>query len=181
MPLVTTPGAADADSYASVVEMDDYHADHLYATAWTALTSGEKVAAGIMATRLLDAMPRAWTGSAVNSTQALGWPRSSMLSRNGFAISITAIPTPLKNAEAELARQLAEENLLETDTVVAKGILSLRAGPVALTFKETRDSDDALLAMIPDAVIALLVPSWLISLAELEEDDARTGLVVEVL
>ena len=181
MPLVTTPGAADADSYASVAEMDAYHVDHLYASAWTALTSGEKVAAGIMSTRLLDAMPRAWTGGAVNSTQALGWPRTGMLTRNGFAVAITAIPAPLKNAEAELARQLAEENLLETDTVVAKGVTSLKAGPVALTFKDTMDREDALLAMIPDAVITLLVPSWLISLAELADDDERNGLVVEVL
>ncbi len=181
MPLVTTPGAAGADSYASVAEMDAYHDNHLYASAWTAMTSGEKVAGGVMATRLLDAMPRAWTGTAVDSTQALGWPRKSMQTRNGFAIAVTMIPSELKNAEAELARQLKEENLLETDTVIAKGIKSLKAGPVALTFKETMERSDALLAMIPDAVIAMLVPSWLISLADLAEDDERTGLVVEVL
>ncbi len=103
-----------------------------------------------------------------------------MLTRNGFGIANTVIPAPLKNAEAELARQLAEENLLETDTVVAKGITSLKAGPVALKFKETMDREDALLAMIPDAVIALLVLSWLIEIADLDDGD-RTGLVIEVL
>lgn len=179
MALVTTPGGATANSYASLAEANAYHTDHLYASAWVAALDPEKEAGLIMATRLLDAMPRAWTGGAKSVVQALGWPRTGMSSRNGFALATTKIPVPLKNAEAELARQLIEGNLTETDAVAAKGIKSLKAGPVALTFKETLDITNSLLAMIPDAVIMLLVPSWLVDVADLEED--RTGLVIEVL
>lgn len=180
MALDTTPGGASADSYASLVEMNAYHTAHLYSEAWTAASDSDKEAGGIMMTRLLDGMPRAWTGLASTSTQALGWPRKGMLTRNGYGIANNKIPQALKNAEAEGARQLIEENLLETDSVTAKGITSLKAGPVALTFKKTRDIQDALLAMIPDAVISLLVPSWLIEIADLDDGD-RTGLVIEVL
>ncbi len=180
MTLDSTPGGAAANSYASLSEMNAYHATHLYSDAWDAASDPEKEAGGIMATRLLDGMPRAWTGLASTATQVLGFPRKGMLTRNGFAIPIIKIPTPLKNAEAELARQLIEENLLETDSVTAKGITSLKAGPVALTFKKTRDIQDALLAMIPDAVISLLVPSWLIDIEDLDNGE-RSGLVIEVL
>jgi len=177
--LDTTPGGASADSYASLAEADTYHTNHLYASVWDAASDPQKESGLIMAARLLDAMPRAWTGNAVNSTQALGWPRSGMLTRNGFEILQTVIPSPLKNAQSELARQLLAADLTETNAVAAQGIKSLKAGPVALAFKDGLDIDTSLLAMIPDAVIALLVPSWLIDVADITED--RDGLVVEVL
>ncbi len=180
MALVTTPGAAGANSYASLAFASGYHSNHLYSSAWFAASEDEQTSGLIMATRLLDGMPRAWTGLASTAVQALGFPRKGMLTRNGYGIPTGKIPDPLKNAECELARQLIEENLLETDSVTAKGITSLKAGPVALTFKKTRDIQDALLAMIPDAVISLLVPSWLIDIEDLD-DGERSGLIVEVL
>lgn len=180
MALDTTPGGPSADSYATLAYASGYHSNHLYSSAWFSASEDDQESGLIMATRLLDAMPRAWTGLASAGTQALGWPRKGMQTRNGYGIPIGKVPNPLKNAECELARQLIEGNLTETDSVVAKGITSLKAGPVAITFKKTMDIGDALLAMIPDAVITLLVPSWLIDIEDLDNGE-RSGLVIEVL
>lgn len=181
MALVTTPGDASADSYASVVEADAYHLTHLYASVWTLASETIKEQALQMAARLLDGMPGAWTGAAAASTQALGWPRSGMLSRNGFAIEEDAIPNNLKYAQSEYARQLIAGDRTADNSVIAQGITGLTASSVSLQFKDTLDQLNAQYAMVPDAVHALLVDSWLETEAEVRGDDTREGLVAEVL
>ena len=47
-------GLANANSYADATDGNAYHEGHLYATAWNAATTGQKEAALVMATRLLD-------------------------------------------------------------------------------------------------------------------------------
>jgi len=185
MNFVTTPGASDANSYATLAEADSYHEGHLYASAWALAASGEKIIALIMSTRLLDAMPGAWTGSASLETQALGWPRSGMLSRNGYAIASGTIPVDLKNAEAEFARQLIGSDLTETNAIVAQGISSLSAGPVSLSFQQSEEQylalrqKDSQNAIIPDVVRLLLVPSWLKD--PRDEQVQYRGMIAEVL
>jgi hypothetical protein len=61
----------------------------------------------------------------------------------------------LKNAVAELALQLLQSDLTQDNAISVQGITSLRAGPVSLTFKDSIDTK-----VIPDAVWALLPPSW---------------------
>lgn len=187
--IVVTPAAADANSYGSVEEGDAYHEAHLYGDDWTDASETEKAAALVMATRLLDAMPRAWTGSASTETQALGWPREGMLSRNGYALASGEIPVDLKNAEFEFARQLLTADRTADNAITIQGIASVKAGSVAVTFKDSSAEGvderlamrrrDSLEAMVPDAVIVLLVPSWLVDVRE--EDAEYDGLVSEVL
>ncbi len=183
MPLITTAGAADANSYASLAEANAYCSGHLYASGWFALSDTQKESALIMTGRGLDGMPRAWTGTASTATQAMGWPRIGMLSRNGFAIESGAVPVDLKNAQSEFALQLASTNLMATSDIVAQGITSVKAGPVAVTFKESTEEDAALARrwalemQVPDAVIALLVPSWLLD--PRDQDAPWEGFLVE--
>lgn len=178
MALVPTPGAADANTYASLAEFNAYAANRLPALAWfTAATDGQKEAALQAAARELDAC-FAWTGSAVDAVQALTWPRSGMLTRNGFAIATTAIPTELKNAQCEMALQLGAGDRLGDNSALEKGITSLKAGSVALTFSDVKSSQSSsyeaadinirrkqsdlnyVSPVIPDEVRRLLVPSW---------------------
>lgn len=133
----------------------------------------------IMAARLLDAMPQAWTGAASTSTQALGWPRTGMESRNGYTLASGVIPNDLKYAQFEYALKLIAGDLTAGNDVIAQGIKSIKAGPVSLAFKETLARADALAQMIPDVVVALLVPSWLID--PRDEDAPYTGLVFDSL
>lgn len=164
--LITTPGAADANSYADLDEAAAYNESRLYADAWADFDNKE--AALIMATRLLDGLV-IWTGAAASATQSLCWPRSGMLSRNGFAIPNDEIPTELKEACAEYARQLTVKDFSADDDVIVSGIQSLRAGSVSLSFKDRSADAQKLIGLypdvtslrnIPDAVIYLLVPSW---------------------
>ena len=71
-----TVGSADANSYSTIAEADAYHSAHLYATAWTALTTDQKCQALQMGTRLLDTMID-WHGRVVSDTQRLMWPRGA--------------------------------------------------------------------------------------------------------
>lgn len=177
MALVETPGAADANTYASLAEFNAYAAARVPALAWfTAAADPAKEAALQAAARELDAC-FAWTGVAVDEVQALTWPRSGMVSRNGYAIATTAIPVDLKNAQCELALQMGAADRLGDNDPLLKGITSIRAGSVALTFSDaqaaqsSREAADIAIrrrqsdlnyvsTVIPDEVRRLLVPSW---------------------
>lgn len=192
MPLITTPGASNADSYASVAEADLFNGTNLYASGWQTAVQADKENALRMATRGLDDMPAAWTGKpSVPAVQALGWPRIGMRNRNDFGIATNAIPTDLKNATSEYARLILENDLLSESSASAtadSGIQSVDAGGVRVTFKSKDkkeektggwDQADARMASVPSSVIALLVKSWLLDPRDIEVP--YTGLVAEVL
>src|SRR5678815_4418488 len=103
--LIATPGAADANTYATDIEADAYNESRLHTEDWTNASDTDKEAALIDAARLLDASFK-WTGTPASSVQALTWPRTGMFTRNGFPIDPTIIPLELKNAQSEFARQL---------------------------------------------------------------------------
>ena len=183
--LVTTPAAANANSYATLVEATTYNEAHGYGSVW-AIPSGEQIAKLIRACRFLDTMPGAWTGAAATAAQVLGWPRTGMKSRNDFAIASGEIPSELKDAQAEFARHLVEEDSTESNVILALGITSVKAGPVAVAFgnalsqrEAAVNSNRAYAMMIPDSVKVLLVPSWLSD--PRDEDAVYSGLLVEAL
>lgn len=178
MALVTTPGSATADSYATVAEFDTYRANRLPAIAWAVTaTTAQKEAALVMAARLLDAL-FTWTGAAVDDVQALAWFRSGMFTRNGFPIPTSgaaSIQQPLKDAQSEFALQLGNTDLVSDDDALKSNLASVKAGSVAVSFKNldtsTVEGLDMLIfrlnseyfylsKIVPDAVRQLLVPSW---------------------
>jgi hypothetical protein len=126
-----------------------------------------------MATRVLDMMAvphrtlrflngmhfyytsRQWTGAPTSATQRLAWPRTGMFDRNGNAIGSTIIPQELKDAESELAGQLAITDTTLDNATIVGGVTSVRAGSVAVSFKENIDAH-----VLPDAVLALMPQSW---------------------
>lgn len=69
---------------------------------------------------------------------------------------IFIIPQALKDAQSELAGQLAMEDTTLNNPVIVQGLTSVRAGSVALGFKDT-----ILPQVIPDAVLNMLPWSWL--------------------
>lgn len=156
--LVATAGAANANSYATAVQGDSYHEGRLFSTTWTGASTATKEAALVWATRILDRRI-IWHGWPKYTTQALQHPRTGLLTNNGVAyLPDTTIAQEIIDATAEFARQLiAEDRTLDYD-IEAKGITSLRAGSVALTFK-----DDASAKVVPDAVLDLIPAHWIIS------------------
>lgn len=193
MALVETPGASDANTYAMLAEFEAYAANRLPALTWFASASNpQKEAALQAAARELDAC-FSWTGTAVDEVQALTWPRSGMLTRNGFNIATTVIPTELKNAQCEMALQLGAGDRLGDNSAIEKGITSLKAGSVALTFSDVKSQQSSnyeaadigirrkqsdlnyVSSVVPDEVRRLLVPSWF------EQASVKRDIVFEAI
>ena len=120
----TGSGVTGANSYADAVDGDAYHDGHCYAAAWTAATTGQKEAALVMATRLIDAYCE-FLGSKSLAGQPLQWPRWACPDRDATQIANPlspfgsrlgcfdsgTIPAPLVNATCEQARCLLVEDL----------------------------------------------------------------------
>ena len=152
--IIATPGALDANSYATVAEADAYHATHLYAATWTAATQTTKEIALIMATRLLDHHYN-WAEWAATIDQALQWPRDGVIAYNEREFVPTdEIPQQLKDATSEYARQLIDADRTLDNEIETQGIKALTAGSVSLSFK-----DSVVAKVIPDAV-HFLIPDW---------------------
>jgi hypothetical protein len=172
--IIATPGHAQANSYITEVEADNYFAARLPLTPkWE--DAADPTAAIVMATRTMDALmkpiksyvpgraggagyyrtTRGWAGAPATTTQRLAWPRTGMLDRNGNAIASNVIPQELKDAVAEFAGQLIVTDTTLDNDVSVQGLTSIRAGSVSLSFK------DAILPhVIPDAVMNLMPPWW---------------------
>lgn len=173
--IVTTSGAADANSFADVDYYKIYWAGHLFNTAALAATDDTIAAALLQTGRALNAIP-VWTGSAtLPEVQAMTWPRRGMVSRNNSAIGEMVIPNDLKDAQCEWAGQYISKNLFATNTIQASGISSAKAGPVSVSYQSRptggvdvmeadfrRSMPELAWASteVPDFVRNLLVPSW---------------------
>lgn len=154
--IVSTPGSANANSYATVEEATAYHDTRLHADVWADAGTSDRTKALIMATRLLDTMYD-WAAFPTDAVQALQWPRNGVLAANQLeVVPAHEIPVELKNATAELARQLLVSDRTLNSDQVDLGLTSLKAGPVAMTFRETGVEP----VVVPDAVRHLLPPWW---------------------
>lgn len=99
--LVSTPGAADANTYASKAEADVI-AEELYPVpGWTAVPAPTQYRALVAATRQLDLFP--WIGEKATDTQALDWPR------RGTPFGELEIPAAVKRATCRLAIWMADQ------------------------------------------------------------------------
>lgn len=103
MPLTVEDGTGleSADAFLSLAEADAYFDDRDN-TTWSALSDGVQESNIRYATRLISNRYR-WPGQLldVNTPQALAWPRSWAYDREGR--SLTGVPTPVKEATAEMA------------------------------------------------------------------------------
>lgn len=175
--LVETPGAANANTYATQAEADAYFAARLpLVPPWD--EADDPTAALAMAARVLDSFVqalkvyvpasttggskayyitrRAWTGAPATTTQKMAWPRINMYDRNNNLIASDVIPQDLKDAQCELAGQLLITDSTLDNAVRVQGITSVKAGSVAVTFKSLIEQH-----VLPDAVWMLMPSSWL--------------------
>ncbi len=111
-------GKTDANSYANVADCDAYHDGHLYASAWTGATAGNKAAALVMATRLIDAEFQ-FNGTRTNAVQGLQWPRAKCPEPDNVHVPLSVllpipydyvqydtVPKAVVQATCEMAREL---------------------------------------------------------------------------
>jgi hypothetical protein len=149
MPLVLVKedgsGLANANAYANAADGDAYHDGHLYASAWTAATTGNKEKALVMATRLIDSLFR-FNGFKRVSTQALQWPRREcrdpdatngvvpgLLFVRGPYLDETKVPPLVVSATCDFARALLVAD--RTDDPEGEGLRSMSVvGTLGLVF-----------------------------------------------
>jgi hypothetical protein len=175
--VIATPNAANANSFITLAEYAYYHERRLPLDP-PVITTGDVAARNvIMATRVLSAMAvarkslrwdrngkpfyytsKSWTGTIATDTQALAWGRIGMYDRLGRLIPSDSIPQELKDATAELAGQLGNSDTTLDNDIQVQGITSIKAGSVALTFKDMIESH-----VLPDFVIQLMPDSWFTS------------------
>jgi hypothetical protein len=173
--IISTPGAPDANSYASMDEANSYFEQRLpLPVEWVAsgdfearalLTAGRYM--DLIASPLTTFVPASgstaayyktrqqWTGQPATATQRMSWPRLNMFDRNGNAIDSAVIPIDLKLAQCEFAGQLKVQDRTLDNDVITQGITAVRAGSVSVNFKDMIDP-----AVWPQAVWNMLVPSW---------------------
>jgi len=176
--IIETPGAPNANSYATMAEANTYFENRIpLPVSW--VPSGELQAQALVtAGRYIDAMASpltvfipptttggsrgyyrtrpTWTGKVTTVEQRLAWPRVGMFDRNGNPIATIDIPLDLKHAQCEFAGQLLVSDTTLNNDAIAQGISSVSAGSVSVSF-----SGMAIPRVWPDAVWNLLVPSWL--------------------
>lgn len=130
-----TVGGTDANSYATIAEGNTYHDNHPYPDTWLDADDDQKCRALVTATRLLDTWYE-WVGTVASSDQALLWPREDAYGPNGYLHLSDEIPTRIKDATCELARQLLDSNRTADSDVETQGIESMKLGTgMVLSFK----------------------------------------------
>lgn len=192
MALVTTPNGATSNSYASLAEFEGYAAYAMInresITTWfNAASDADKEGVLIVACRALN-INLIWTGQASTEAQALSWGRIGMYSRNGFALALDAIPIDLKSAQCEYALQIGSGDLFSDNEAAAKGVSSVKAGSVSVSFQSVDTSNvtavDIIIkrlspelgwTRIPQAVRDLLVESWYV------RESVKSKFMFEVL
>jgi hypothetical protein len=135
MALITTVGADNADSYATVAEADTYAEAHGY-TAWADLDDTEdKEPALRKATQWMDGHFRgSIKGRKTDATQALAIPRTGLTDEDGNEFDDDVIPLVWKQATIEAAIVEAGEPGTLFPNVDRK-TSSEKVGPLAVTYE----------------------------------------------
>jgi len=135
MAINATPGSPTANSYATLIEADAYHATRLHNSAWTSATDPIKEAALIWATRTIDDN-MFWQGVRSTEDQSLEWPRQSVVDEDGFVIDFDIVPVRVKNAQAEQAFLLIKSDpTIGVDPKSPAALKSVKASTIDIKFE----------------------------------------------
>lgn len=137
----TGAGLSTANSYVSVADFETFATDHGYTLSGT---STQKEQALVRATAYIDGTFRSMFGGVRTHgrDQALEFPRSGLVDREGWGIDSDEMPAELKNATCEAAkRELASSGSLVPDIKAGGGVLKrVKAGSVEVEY----DNDGSL-------------------------------------
>lgn len=155
--IVATAGAADANSFVTVLEADAYLATRLNASAWTG--DENKKAALCEATRELSLAT--YQGDRASETQALAWPRFNAPNPDGTSCYAlydeTVIPQRIKDATCELALEFLRAGTTDVAALDTKiGVIEKTVGPLTTRYADPSQRAQGL-ARYP-RVIKLLAP-----------------------
>lgn len=174
-----TPGAPTANSYATLAEVNTYFESRLPLDPVWDLTDTVAIPRILTAARMLTTAfsglkrlisPKSgepyyligmkWNGLPAVSDQAMDWPRTGLLDRLGRELDDATVPAEIKQAQAELAGQLSLTDRTLENEIAAQGITAIKAGPVSVNFNSDFDAFTRTALVLPDHVLALILPSW---------------------
>jgi hypothetical protein len=155
----TTIGGANANSYVTLQNAEDYHDARLNTETWANATSDNKSRALLMAANRLQS--ENWLGSRVTATQRLAWPRLYVEKVDGISPGFgwgygwlfgdvylsTEIPQRVKDAQCELALNY----LQGFDDGSEDSMASFSADGVSINFQSQRP-----IGAFPPAVTQLI-------------------------
>ena len=118
--IIATAGAADANSYITLVAAQEFADNQVNPAVWDAASNDTRTRALISATTSLDTL--SYIGSRTTTTQALCWPRKyAYTSERDY--TDTEIPTLLQEAVFDLATALITTPTLLTATSASASLL----------------------------------------------------------
>ena len=126
--LITTIGASNANSYASLAYAEQYFEDRLFAGSWTGASDDDKLRALLQATIRIDFLD--YSGERYEYEQRLRWPRVGSEDRDGYIVwDYEAIPPEILRAQCETAIWLLEADQLSDHGL--EQFSQVSAGPVS--------------------------------------------------
>lgn len=138
--LVTTVGAATANCYNTVAEVDAFAEQELIdPVAWSILNTEPRLRVMLAGMRVLERLT--FPGERVDGTQALEWPRRCVTKADGYyQYATTEIPAGIKQAHAKLVFFLAEQLRFGVDpfgVVAEAGLSSISfGGELSMAFEK---------------------------------------------
>ena len=147
-------GKSTAESYISVADASAYHTARGNA-AWAALASDTVREQCLRkATDYMEQVYRScWQGCRVGETQALSWPRYSVVVE-GYLVDDASVPEIVKRACAELALKASAADLAPDLT---QGVVREQVGPIAVEYD--KNSPQATRYKAIDAMLAPFLTS----------------------
>lgn len=133
----TGTGLANANSYTSVAEADQYHDDYGAPSDWTGANEATKQAALRTATQYVDAkFGLVFKGFRWSRDQALAWPRGDVVDESGYTITADTVPAALKSTVSVLALKHIQGTALLPDITNDGAITatSVKVGPIEQSF-----------------------------------------------
>jgi hypothetical protein len=166
--LIATPSGITSNTYCLLSEANSYFEaviDH--SNVWEPATEENKNKSLVWATRLIDESYQ-WNGVKAIEAQSLRWPRSSVYDPDGILLDYATIPNFLRNATAEMAKQImVSDRLLPRKQQVQQK----EVGSLKMIYFELKELDFNS-TIIPRAVHHMLQAYGLF----LEGDNAITAL-----
>lgn len=119
-------------------------------SAVTRVTANDNEKALIWTTSIFDEM-MTWKGYKTTEDQALRFPRSGIIDKDGYAIDEDTIPEILERATAEQALVLMTSNKFALPSILGQGIKEAKLGPMSVKVGGMQVEE-----VIPQNVLSLL-------------------------
>lgn len=167
--LVATASSASANAFCTLAEAEAYMETLVYATAWSNKTDQQKIAALITSARWMNTLK--WKGVRGSQAQSMAWPRCAggwtvnlggftpnangyLLDQDGYQVAADAVPTCVKNANAQAALDfMTKDRAADPKMPLKLGTLEITPAPRMLMSAAFYDLVRHFLASSPGQVL----------------------------